>query len=1200
MSQNNLVRTLYIGFSVLFILLITSSCSNKKNTALTRFYHSVNTRYNIHYNADIAYKEALEAKEKGREDNLSQLVYIFPKSMDSLGASSGSFTTTIDKTTKAIKLHSITAKPKRDPDRRNDAEYQAWIRQKEYTPFMDQVWLLLAKAEFQDGNYLQAVSTFLYITKIYSTNPEIVAECQLWIARAYTEMGWLYEAGDILHKIEIAGGAPEKHKGFYALVKANYLVYNNEYEAAIPQLEIAIKNEHNKHQKTRMKYLLGQLYAQLGDKTKADKAFSSVKGMSTPYKYTFNAQLRQIELDDSPAKTKALSMLSGMSKKTRNKEYLDQIYTTLGDIYLEKTDTLKALANYKKGVKESVRNGYDKAMAQIRLGDLYFLKRKFVLAQPCYSEALPQLNKSHHDYPKVALRSSVLDELVVHVKVVEEQDSLQYIAQLPEEERLRIIKDKIEQLKKEEAKRQREEETQKRIEERQERISSWDDINEQLFDQSNKTSVAPPVITQQGAAIFYFYNEQAVNQGKIAFQQQWGNRKLEDDWRRRNKRSTGIFDEVDTAQEPDSLDTEAHRIKELQAQNEELNRPKSAVDDEYSVEYYLQQLPLTPEAIKESNVLIEDALYKMGLIYKDKLQDMDLAIDAFNTNIHRFPNTPNLQEIYYQLFLIYMRLGDNNMMATYRSKLMNEFASGKYAGPVSQPDYEWNFRNMASLQDSLYNEAYKAYQQADVETVRRNYAAMNTKYPFTDLMPNFTLLNALTYAQVRDAGNLETSLTDLVKKYPKSDITPLASDILERLKSGKILLSDGSPVTGFDWSKAYQGADSLLASKGKILQYSDTLDVPYVLMLMFKPKTIDRNELLYQVADYNFTNYVIQTFDLSFDTDPPYEVLQMKGFNSFAAIRSYLSKAYSKEGLIQHLDKAILAVPISTDNYINLLPRLGLERYMAYFSEHFSEQFPQLIASWSGDKYVESAQPVEIAEVVGAKEESKAEELDEAVKQPVTIPQTPVVLEKPVQKQPETKVNDKQITGDDLLSKDQLQKAGEVNKVIDDISNVVSNPVDGIKSLFDRYKNSEKLTKEEKQALKEEEKLRKEEEKRQKAIEKIRLDSINKIEKARTDSIANVENALEDSIKAANKQAEEEKRLEEQQKEDAAKAAVKAREDARKQKEADRKQKEREQKERLRQREKERKEKEKVKEQERKQKEREAEERRKQRLKEKR
>ena len=227
MSQNNLVRTLYIGFGVLFILLITSSCSNKKNTALTRFYHSVNTRYNIHYNADIAYKEALEAKEKGREDNLSQLVYIFPKSTDSLNASTGNFTTTIDKTTKAIKLHSITAKPKRDPDRRNDAEYQAWIRQKEYTPFMDQVWLLLAKAEFQDGNYLQAVSTFLYITKIYSTNPEIVTECQLWIARAYTEMGWLYEAGDILHKIEIAGGAPEKHKGFYALVKANYLVYNN-------------------------------------------------------------------------------------------------------------------------------------------------------------------------------------------------------------------------------------------------------------------------------------------------------------------------------------------------------------------------------------------------------------------------------------------------------------------------------------------------------------------------------------------------------------------------------------------------------------------------------------------------------------------------------------------------------------------------------------------------------------------------------------------------------------------------------------------------------------------------------------------------------------------------------------------------------------------------------------------------------------
>lgn len=60
------------------------------------------------------------------------------------------------------------------------------------------------------------------------------------------------------------------------MVKANYLVCNNEYDAAIPQLEIAIKSENNKHQKTRMKYLLGQLYAQLGDKAKQIRRFGNL------------------------------------------------------------------------------------------------------------------------------------------------------------------------------------------------------------------------------------------------------------------------------------------------------------------------------------------------------------------------------------------------------------------------------------------------------------------------------------------------------------------------------------------------------------------------------------------------------------------------------------------------------------------------------------------------------------------------------------------------------------------------------------------------------------------------------------------------------------------------------------------------------------------------------------------------------------
>ncbi|MFT4221410.1 MAG: cell envelope integrity protein TolA [Dysgonomonas sp.] len=1136
---------------------------------MNRFYHSINTRYNIHYNAEIAYKEALEAKEKGREENLSQILYIFPQHSDSLSinSSKGSFTTTIDKTTKAIKLHSIKTKPRKDPNRRNDAEYQAWLQQKEYTPFMDVVWLLLAKAEFQEENYLQAITTFLYITKIYSSQPEIVAECQLWIARAYTEMGWMYEAGNILRKMELAGGVPHKHIGLYSLVKANYLVYNNEHEAAIPHIELAIKRTKDKHQKLRMKYLLGQLYAGLGNKIKAEKAFASVQGMNTPYKYTINAQLQQIQLDDSPGKEKALSQLTKMSKSAKNKEYLDQIYFASGNVYLEKSDTLHAIENYKKAIKESTRNGYDKAISQVKLGDIYFDQREFVLAQPCYSDALTQLTKTHTDYSRVALRADVLDELVVHVKTVKEQDSLQLLARLPEEERLVIINDKITALKKEEEKQAREEEKQKRIEERASNISSWGDIESSLSKPPTTAIPTGPIQSGSGDS-FYFYNTQAVAQGKIAFQQQWGTRKLEDDWRRRNKVSSGFGDSLMTENESDT-----NKSDSLLTKQPDNKAPIS--EDIYSVDYYLQQLPLTPQAIRESDELIENALFNMGKIYKDKLTNTELAIDAFNTDINRFPSTPNLEEIYYQLLLIYMQEGNDNMMSLYRSKLLAEFPNGRYATPLSQPDYVWNFKHMANLQDSLYNEAYEAYRKADIETVRRNYEAMRTKYPFTDLMPNFTLLNALTYAQTRDAGELMTSLTSLTETYPKADVTPLASEILNRVKEGKIILSDGSPITDFNWEKAYASSDTTKTGERKVLQYSDTLDVPYILLFMFKPRTIDRNDLLYQVADYNFSNYVIQTYDLSFDTDPPYEVLQVKGFQSFAAIRSYLTKAFNENKLIQNIDPSIFIVPISVENYTTAMPRLGLDQYIKFFGEHYNNLLPQLVSYWEEGKY-----SIEILPESPEKEKVEPEK-EEQPAQTNIKPVRPIVQQSKEEKEKQP-ANNKEVTADDILSKDQLEKAGNV---IGGIENIINNPVDGIKNLFG--KNKDNLTKEEKAALKEEEKLRKQREKELKAIEKNRTDSIKKTEKAKNDSIAKAEKAVEDSIKTAQKAKEQQRKLEEQQKKDQAKAILKAKEDARKQKEAERKEKERLQKERLRQKEKERKQKEKQAEEKRKQREKE-------------
>lgn len=1164
-------KVTHLLLTVIAILAIVflSACSTKKNTALSRAYHSINTRYNIHFNANEAYKEAIEAKQKKIDENLSEMIYIYPDASDTTEIQkSEDFTTTIDKCTKAIKLHSIKTRPTRDPNKRNDAQYQAWVKQKEFNPFMDQVWILLAKSEYENGDYLRAITTFMYISKIYGSNEYIVAECNLWVARSYTEMGWMYEAGNILHKMELAGGPPEKLNGFYASVKANHLIRSEEYKAAIPYLVTAISKENNKTHKTRMKYLLGQLYTQAGDTDNAYKAYGAVKGLSTPYKYKFNAELSQIGLKQANEED-AIKKLKRMAKSSKNKEYLDQIYYTEGNIYLQQSDTTHAIDSYHKAIKESTRNGYDKAMNQIALGGLYFDQRHYINAQPCYSEALLQLKKTHKDYQLVSLRSEVLDQLVVHAKVVYEQDSLQHLALLPENERIQIIEKKIADIKKAEKEAKDKAEYDKQVDDRNDRISDWGDLEKEAFSYTPpKQDIAKPNNTfgkKGNAASFYFYNEQTVAQGKVAFQKQWGNRKPEDDWRRKNKTAVGSFqniEEIVEKIEPSVHNDDWGDISGSPALINNDNSGNLGNEDIYSVNYYMQQLPLTEEAMNESNELIENGLFNMGKIYKSKLGDLNLAIDAYATDLERFPNTPNREEIYYELFLIYMQLNNSEQMAIYRSAIIQDFPEGQYAIPLSESDYEWNFRHLAALQDSIYNETYDAYISGNTSLVRSNYKSIASKYPFGDLMPKFELLNALTYAQTRDIAGLDKNLQDLVEKHPKSEVAPLATDIINRIKEGEVLLSDGTAIRSLDWSNAYTTDSINDEPTKKLLAYSDSLDIEYMLLLVLNGENPDRNQLLYEVADYNFTNYVVQTFDLKFDKNKGREILEISGFKTFANIKSYVDKAIENGGLLQRIDTSIVPIPISAENYHDVYPKLGLENYLSFFKENYDYLLPQLIAYWDGNDMNIKPQDQLVAEVKPKTEPFEKPIFSEARPMP-----KPTGGNKNNSGSKPTGRDDdkKEINADDLLTKDQLQAAGKVNETLESVEDILSNPVDGLKGLFNKLSNKTKLTKEEKQELEDEKKAEKQRQKELKAIEKAKTDSINKIEKLTQDSIAKVELVKEKTLDAI-----------EQAKKDAIKSEAKIKDDARKLKEADRKEAIRLQKERQNQKEKERKEKEKT------------------------
>lgn len=1182
-----------------FFLMLHVSCSNKKNTTLTRTYHAINTRYNVYFNANESYNLALESKVEAYDDNLLRVIDVYPGTYDedkelnlaeetkttvratpqsvasnplneiapslsqmtskfSGGTSSAtfsgsSFSTTIEKCTKAIKLHSIKTKPRRDPSKRMSESYRRWLKQQEFNPFLKNVWLLLAKAEYENGEYLRSLTTLLYITKIYSSDPDIVVECKLLSAKVYTQMGWMYEAGTIFHKLGEGGGVPEKHRELYDAIYANYLVRNKEYQQAIPYLETAIKKESISQQKTRMKYLLGQLYAETGNLEMARKSYASVRGMSVKPKFEVASTLREYELSDNRHdRKKALSQLKKMLKVKRYEEYRDQIYYAAGNIYMSNQDTANAIENYEKAVKNGVNANY-KALIQTRLADLYYNRRDFIKAQPHYAGALAVLKKTDTEYNRVAYRSAALDDLVIHVKTVLEQDSLQHLASLPEMERTAIIEAKIEGLKKEEERLAKAAQLDQQMQELNSRpVSSWDDI---VSDKSPST----PLVTTPNANEFYFYSPQVVEQGKIAFSKKWGTRKLEDDWRRSNKTLASSFES--------ETDMPEDMLAKIDASVSDSIRTGGGTEiistDKYSIDYYLQQLPLTAEAITKSNELIENALFNMGKIYKSSLEDLPLSIDAFTTDLRRFPQTPNLEEIYYQLFLIYLQLGDREQMTLYRSNLLKEFISGTYATMLSDQNYEWNMRNMALMQDSIYESTYQAYLNSDIATVRKNVEEIQRKYPLSDHMSKFMLLNALTYAQTKDASGLQDNMKAIVDKYPKSDAATYATDILSRIKEGKVLLSDGSPIRGMIWNIPYEGegaSGESLANK----EYSDSIATGYMLLLAFEPKTIDRNELLFQVADYNFSNYIVQTFDLSFENLYGLDILEIKGYKDFKAIHSYINRAFGEDGLLQQIDTSIMVIPVSVENY-KLLPAHGLKEYMAFFEANYAEEMPHLMAYWNGHRdFIASDEelsdlPISENDIIN----QYSEDLSESGKT-VLPPEEEISV---LVMKPKSELI--------VPEKEETSISSSISQEIDNMKTTDSvNVVEGMKNEFNSLKYKDNLTKDEKKELKAEEKRQKELRSELKKIERLRQDSIAKVENAVCDSLENVEW----------EKLQEQKRIEKDRKE-ALKAEIKAKEDAKKQKEQERKDRQRQQRERLNEREKERQERQKEREKKRKERE---------------
>jgi len=967
-----------LGFVFLTIALILTGCSTQKNTAQSRWWHAFNAKYNTYYNGTLAYIDGSLEKETGNKDNYTEQIPLYTVSnKNSREIGKANFDRAIEKCEKAIHQHSIKRRPEWTKNRRKTAKDIEWLSRREYNPFLWKAWMLMGRSQFHQGDFESAAATFSYMSRLYATQPAIYGKARAWLAKCYIEQNWNYDAEDVIRNM-LRDSIHWRAQKEWDYTFADYYIHTGNAEQAIPYLRKVISHEMRRKQKAREWYLMGQLQASIGNKKEAYKAFRHVIRQNPPYELAFNARIAMTEVMAKDNAGKMISRLKRMAASDNNKEYQDQIYYAIGNIHLSRKDTLQAITAYEKGNQKSTRNGIEKGVLLLHLGDLYWAKEKFSDARRCYGEAIGLLDKDRKDYQQLANRSKVLDELVPYTDAVQLQDSLQQLARMSEKERNAAIDRVIDALKKKEK-----EERNRKAEEEAESTLRQDGGN---FANNNFASSNSPQKNNENSADtpangqWYFYSPLTVSQGKAQFQKLWGKRDNVDNWQRINKTvvANAAGAEEMTDEQRDSL-AQAAEQEELLKQTSD-----SAVNDPHRREYYLAQIPFTPEQLAESNKLLEDGLYHAGVIFKDKLDNLPLSRKSLLRLINNHPDYAHLDDAYYHLYLLYSRERKPEMAQTYLQKLKAEYPESQWTTLLSDPYYAENAKRGVQIEDSLYTLTYQAFRDGEYDKVERNAQISRNRFPDGANRDKFLFIGGLSKLNDGDIKSCLADLKEVVSKYPDSRLSEMAGMIINGVDAGRRLYGGK-----FDLNDVWTRRSIELNDRDSTRQkgYSPERNASFVFLLAYDPDKTNENQLLFEMAKYNFTSYMARYFDINIEDLEGLHRMQISGFNSYDEARQYANAVYQQPA-IKRLLGNVRAYVISEPNLKLLGTSHTYEEYEKFYSKHFAplpvSKLPLLL---------EPAETAPAAEKEPSTEEATSEESPKAEQSQedntLTVPITP-------------------------------------------------------------------------------------------------------------------------------------------------------------------------------------------------------------------
>ncbi|QZE13759.1 tetratricopeptide repeat protein [Halosquirtibacter laminarini] len=915
-------------FQIITVLWTISSialfvrCGTTHNTTLSRRFQNMTSHYNVYFNGKQAYDEGLDRVKQSYVLDYSIPLPIFIEDIpEARNAGMANFKKAIAKADKLVKKHSIKVKPKKGS---GDA---AFMKRGEWNDWVDNATLLKADALYCQGKLDDAIFVYKALIQKYPYS-EVIDRANLGIVRSYFAQEEEEEAIVILQKLEANKGLSKRVRRDISLVWANYHITKDNYSQAITRLEGALKFPSSGRDKRRYWYLLGQLYAEMGEKEKAAENYKKVLGLNTPYRMAFYAKIGIYELDNNGTELKkSKRILSRLLRDEKNEDFQDRIYFALGNIYWDHGEQDLAMEYYMKSVSFSSTNPTQRVESSLRLADIYFDQKQYRKSQCYYDTAVAVIQDSYPNAKEIRRKTKFLTVLTENLQIIETEDSLQNMASLPKE----VLNEKINGWIKEERRRQREEMLRKEAEQKE--MSNNDFIRNRtqsdLYRNNSRTG-------NSSSGGWYFYNPSTVATGKSNFQNIWGKRKLADNWRRTDK--SKIDTEMNMQGEEQADDSQSEGAEEKEQKKEVVLTPIDRT-------YYTVNIPRGDSMLLASDHKIAGAAYRAARVYGEDLRDIPASLEMFDLYIRKTKDRALKLTALYYAYDIADKNGKTVEAQNYRRRILSEYPDSRVAAYLKDPTAFDELLAAKRMEEKQYADAVIALDRADYATAFDLSSKVLANPQDTTLVPKVAYIQMVSQGAQEGSIKLESLIKAYKTNYPNS---PLMARVvkLEGLVAEQSLKDFATMVqNGYIHSEIQNGEEIQSEFENEKFEKTEETFYYYVLEVTAN-KVIDLNRLRFDVAHFNIDFFPEDDFDV--------DVEKLNEKRALVVVRNFPNRSFAKIyfDAIIHQSRVFASLNgapfknyvISSKNYRTVVEEKSSREYQKFFMANFSTHISDVVS----------------------------------------------------------------------------------------------------------------------------------------------------------------------------------------------------------------------------------------------------------------